>query len=100
MKLLFADSAINDLMDIKTYYREQGIEHIGDKFVSGIIAHLEILIKHPEIGRIVPEFAEPKIRELIHPPFRVVYWLDNPQIHVVRVWRSERFLQLPDLNQS
>ncbi|MBE0435161.1 MAG: type II toxin-antitoxin system RelE/ParE family toxin [Methylomicrobium sp.] len=100
MKLLIADSAINDLMDIKTYYREQGFEQIGDQFVSEIIAHLEVLIEHPEIGRMVPEFAESDIRELIHPPFRVVYWLDNPQIHVVRVWRSERLLQLPDLNQS
>ncbi|HBA66452.1 MAG TPA: addiction module toxin RelE [Methylococcaceae bacterium] len=100
MKLLFADSAINDLMDIKTYYREQGVEQIGDQFVSEIIAHLEALIEHPEIGRMVPEFAESDIRELIHPPFRVVYWLDNPQVHVVRVWRSERLLQLSDLNRT
>lgn len=100
MKLLFADSAINDLMDIKTYYREQGVKQIGDQFVSEIIAHLEVLIEHPEIGRMVPEFAESDIRELIHPPFRVVYWLDNPQVHVVRVWRSERLLQLPDLNRT
>lgn len=98
MKLLIADSAFNDLSDIKTYYLEQGVAHIGDKFVVDIIAHVEILVAHPEIGRIVPEFAEPNIRELIHPPFRVVYWLDNPQIHIVRVWRSERLLQLPDIN--
>ena len=98
MKLLIAVSALNDLLDIKIYYQEQGVEHIGDKWVAEIIAHLDILIEHPEIGRIVPEFAEPNIRELIHPPFRVVYWLDNPIIHVIRVWRSERLLQLPDLN--
>ena len=98
MKLLITDSAFNDLVDIKIYYQEQGVGHIGDKWVAEIIAHLDILIEHPEIGRIVPEFAEPNIREIIHPPFRVVYWLDNPIIHVVRVWRSERLLQLPDLN--
>lgn len=98
MQLLIADAAFNDLADIQSYYREQGVGHIGDKFVSEIIAHLEVLVEHPEIGRIVPEFAEPNIRELIHPPFRVVYWLDNPIIHVIRVWRSERLLQLPDLN--
>lgn len=98
MQLLIADAAFNDLADIQSYYREQGVGHIGDKFVSEIIAHLEVLVEHPEIGRIVPEFAEPNIRELIHPPFRVVYWLDTPIIHVIRVWRSERLLQLPDLN--
>jgi len=97
MRLLFAESAFNDLADIQAYL-EQGVPAIGDKFVSEIIAHAEVLIDHPEIVRIVPEFAEPKIRELIHPPFRVVYWLDAANIHVIRVRRSERLLQPPDPN--
>ncbi|HEY8160351.1 MAG TPA: type II toxin-antitoxin system RelE/ParE family toxin [Methylobacter sp.] len=95
MRLLFAESAFNDLADIQAYYLEQDIPNIGDKFVTEIIAHAEVLEDHPEIGRIVPEFDEPKIRELIHPPFRIVYWLDNQTIHVIRIWRSERLLQLP-----
>ncbi len=98
MRLLFAQSAFNDLADIQAYYQEQGVPAIGDKLVTEIIAHVDVLVDHPEIGRIVPEFAEPKIRELIHPPFRIVYWLDNETIHVIRVWRSERLLQLPDPN--
>jgi plasmid stabilization system protein ParE len=77
MRLSFAESAFNDPADIRAYYLEQGIPNIGDKFVTEIIAHAEVLEDHPEIGRIVPEFDEPKIRELIHPPFRIVYWLDN-----------------------
>ncbi len=95
MRLLFAESAFNDLANIQAFYLEQGIPNIGDKFVTEIIAHAEVLEDHPEIGRIVPEFDEPKIRELIHPPFRIVYWLDNQSIHVLRIWRSERLLQLP-----
>ena len=98
MPLLFADSAFNDLVDIQAFYRDQGVPPIGDKFVAEIIAHAEILVDHPEIGRMVPEFAEPKIRELIHPPFRIVYWLDSQTIHVIRIWRSDRLLQLPDQN--
>lgn len=98
MRLLFAQSAFNDLADIQAYYLEQGVPAIGDKFVTEIISHVDVLLGHPEIGRIVPEFAEPKIRELIHPPFRVVYWLDSQTIHIIRVWRSERLLQLPDPN--
>ena len=98
MRLLFAESAFNDLADIQAYYLEQGTSTIGDKFVAEIIAHTEVLEDYPEIGRIVPEFDEPKIRELIHPPFRIVYWLDNQTIHVIRIWRSERLLQLPASN--
>lgn len=98
MQLLIAGSAFNDLAAIQSYYREQGVGHIGDKFVSEIIAPLEVLAEHPEIGRIVPEFAEPNIRELIHSPFRVVYWLDTDTINVIRAWRSERLLRLPNTN--
>ena len=92
MTLLFAESAFNDLADIQAYYLEQGAPAIGDKFVAEIIARAEVLKGHPEIGRIVPEFDEPKIRELIHPPFRIVYWLDTQAINVIRIWRSERLL--------
>ncbi|MGZ5051729.1 MAG: type II toxin-antitoxin system RelE/ParE family toxin [Methylobacter sp.] len=98
MKLLFAESAFNDLADIQAYYREQGVPAIGDKFVTEIIAHVEVLEDYPEIGRIVPEYAESKIRELIHPPFRIVYWLDTETINVIRGWRSERLLHLPNSN--
>jgi len=44
----------------------------------------------------VPEFNEKNIRELIHPPFRIVYLNEERIIHVIRVWRSERLLNLTD----
>ena len=42
----------------------------------------------------VPEFAQPFLREMIHSPFRIVYRRDDRKVRVVRVWRSERLLQL------
>ena len=45
--------------------------------------------------RVVPEFDQPFLRELIHPPFRVVYRRDSRHVRIVRVWRSERELHLP-----
>ena len=47
------------------------------------------------MGRVVPEFDQPFLRELIHPPFRIVYRREPERIRVVWVWRSERLLQLP-----
>ncbi len=40
------------------------------------------------------EFNVDDIRELIHKPFRVVYLRESTSIFVVRVWRSERELEL------
>jgi len=94
LKILISDSAFNDLKTIKEYYADEGVPQIGDEFVIHIIAHIETLIDNPEIGRMVPEFNEKNIRELIHSPFRIIYLKEEKIIHVIRVWRSERLLNL------
>ena len=96
MKILFSHSALSDLEAIKEYYLQEGVPHIGEEFVISIINHIQTLKQHPDIGRLVPEFDNPKIRELIHPPFRVVYLREKTAVHIIRVWRSERILPLPD----
>jgi len=95
VKISFSRSAISDLENIRKYYLEQGVPHIGQDFVVAIIEHIETLSMHPDIGRVVPEFNDDSIRELIHSPFRVVYLRESKSIKVIRVWRSERLLKLP-----
>ncbi len=92
----FAESAIADLEAIRTWYIEIGAPDVGDRFVREIIARVEALGDHPEMGRMVPEFDQPFLRELIHQPFRIVYRRDPKHVRIVRVWRSERQLALPD----
>lgn len=96
MKILISDSAFDDLKAIEEYYTDEGAPQIGDEFIINIIAHIETLIDNPNIGRKVPEFDEKNIRELIHSPFRIVYLKEDKIIHVIRVWRSERLLNLKD----
>ena len=96
MRILVTNSAYQDLESIKEYYASEGVPQIGEKYVLEIIEHIETLLSHPEIGRQVPEFETPTIRELIHPPFRVIYLRDEKVIRIVRIWRSERKLALPD----
>ena len=61
-----------------------------------IIEPIETLSKHPDIGRVVPEFDDELIRELIHSPFRIVYLHDSKSVNTIRIWRSERLLNLPE----
>ena len=93
----FAESALRDLEGIRAWYAEQGVPEVGDRLVAEIFQQLERLVDHPELGSVVPEFDQPFLRELIHPPFRIVYRRDPVRVRVVRVWRSERLLRLsPD----
>ncbi len=96
MELHIARSALEDLQAIQAYYAEQDVPHIGDEYVAAILKHSEILEGHPDAGRIVPEFSMDHIRELIHPPFRVVYLRREADIVLLRIWRSERKLELPE----
>lgn len=90
----FAPSALSDLEGILAWYAEQQVPEVGRRFVDEIVARIGTLAQHPGIGRVVPEFDMRVLRELIHPPFRVVYRNDPGRVHIVRVWRSERLLKL------
>jgi plasmid stabilization system protein ParE len=94
-RVTFAESAIQDLEELRSWYLAQGVPAIGRRLVAEILQRIEHLPRNPDIGRIVPEFGQPFLRELIHPPFRIVYRRDPGRIRVVRVWRSERILKLP-----
>lgn len=73
MELRIAQSALDDLLDIQKYYREQDAPQIGLDLLTAILKQAEMLQRHPDAGRIVPEFSEAPIRELIQGPFRVAY---------------------------
>ncbi len=94
MIISFAESALRDLEDIKIWYAEQGVPDIGERLVLEVLQRVEALVDHPDMGR-VPEFDQIFLRELIHPPFRIVYRRNLSRIRIVRVWRSERLLRIP-----
>ena len=92
----FAESAVADLEAIKEWYADQGVPDVADRILSGVFERVERLHEHPDMGRVVPEFSESFLRELIYPPFRIVYHRSTKLIRVIRVWRSERLLVLPE----
>ena len=95
IKISFAGSALGDLEDVLEYYKEAKIPHVGERLVSQVIKDIELIGKQPEMGRVVPEFELDYLRELIRPPFRIVYRRERNEVRIVRVWRSERLLVLP-----
>jgi plasmid stabilization system protein ParE len=95
VNISFAASALGDLEELLDYYRKQDVPHVGERLVAEIIHDIELLSRQPGMGRVVPEFEAPHLRELIRPPFRIVYRYDRNRVRIVRVWRSERSLKLP-----
>jgi len=91
-----SESAIVDLQEIRAWYEEQHAAEVGERLVAQVLDRVESLAENPELGRMVPEFEQNWLRELIHPPFRIIYKREPDAVQVVRVWRSERLLTMPE----
>lgn len=63
-----------------------------------LISRTGLLAGSPELGRIVPEFEDPFIREIIVRSYRVVYRLDDVRhlVEVIRFWHAAR--GTPEIN--
>jgi plasmid stabilization system protein ParE len=96
----FAESALGDWAGIQEWTAAEGVPEVGDRLVAKIFQRVEVLADHPDIGRIVPEFGQPFLRELIHPPFGIVYRRDALRVRILLVWRSERLLRVPASDRS
>ena len=84
----FAESALADLEAIRAWHAEQDVPEVGERLIGEIVASIEVLADHPDMGRIVPEFEQSFLRELIRPPFRIVYRRDPEHVRVVRAERA------------
>jgi plasmid stabilization system protein ParE len=94
-RITFAASAIKDLEDMQAYSTGEGVPDAGKRLTAEIVAKIERLAAHLLSGRVVPEFNAEHLREIIYPPFRIVYRRDKNKVRVVRIWRSERLLRMP-----
>jgi toxin ParE1/3/4 len=48
---------------------------------------------HPKLGRIVPELADPSVRECFLYSYRLIYELTGDTIHVLAVIHGKRLLE-------
>jgi plasmid stabilization system protein ParE len=96
-RIWLAESAVGDLEGIRDWYVSQSAPQVGERVVREILTCLDQLAAFPESGRVVPEFDQPWLRELVRPPFRIVYRLEPDRVRIVRVWRAERLMAGLDL---
>jgi toxin ParE1/3/4 len=64
----------------------------AERFASALIEKLKLLREQPLLGRVVPERADPGLREIIHRPYRIVYRVSEQRktVEVLRFWHGAR----------
>ena len=96
-QVVLSPSARADLRDIVRYISFDAPDR-ALQFGRYLISHTRLLARTPELGRIVPEFEDPFIREIIVRSYRVVYRLDHSRhsVDVIRFWHAAR--GTPEIN--
>lgn len=88
----FTNRAVDDLDAIGDYHAHYSSVY-ASQLQDGIINRAEALRQFPELGRVVPEFNNPSIRELLHKPYRIVYRLvSQARIDILTIQHSSRHL--------
>ena len=64
----------------------------ADRWVRSIFARVKQLSAYPASGRMVPEFARPTLRQLPHPPHRIIYRRDPTRVVILTVRHSREEL--------
>jgi toxin ParE1/3/4 len=93
VKITWTAAAIEDLKEIFDFIAEDSIRY-AIITTSKIYQTVEVLAYKPRLGRMVPEFNEKFIRELIANNYRIIYRIkSDTQVDILRVYHSARLLR-------
>jgi toxin ParE1/3/4 len=90
-RVVLSPSARADLRDIVRYISFDAPDR-ALQFGLFLISRTRLLAQSPELGRVVPEFQDAFIREIVVRLYRVVYRLDDSRhlVEVIRFWHAAR----------
>ncbi len=90
--LIWTEPAVADLEEIGQFISKDN-PPAAEKVGSKIIREAENVAAFPRLGRIVPEFGNPQIREIISQSYRVIYKFDEEGdlVAILRIWHGADF---------
>src|SRR5437660_548955 len=92
VNLEWSDHAKLDLREIQAYHGRNAPKAAA-AFVKKLRAAVGLLRRHPEMGAIVPEWQDPRYREIQYGNYRIIYKYVEPVVSIVTVWRASRPLR-------
>lgn len=97
MQIIWTQEALEQLIDIEDYIARGNPERAA-KFVDQLIDHAESLLENPRTGRVVPEIANPDIRDLIFNKYRLVYRIGEKRLEILTIFAGHRLLRIDEIN--
>jgi toxin ParE1/3/4 len=90
-QIAWTQSAVDDLAEISSYIAKDS-EFYAAAVVRELIEAARSLDRFAERGRLVPEYRNPSIRELLVRNYRLIYEVSADGTHVLRIVHGARRL--------
>lgn len=98
LKVLWTENAIQDLLGIKAYIAQDSID-CAEEWVAELYSAGENLSQFSSRGRIVPEFNQDNLRELLIVNYRLVYRTKPTTVEIITIFEGHRQLKAKDLKK-
>lgn len=93
VEVRFTDPAYDDLADIEAYISQNSPAN-ARALINKIVDRVTVLETFPEVGRVVPEYQNPTIRQLLEGSYRIIYRIKSEElIEIIRVIHGKRRLE-------
>lgn len=92
MKVIWSKESLNRLIEIEEFIAQDNPSRAVE-FTEFLVSKSSLIEKNPRMGRIVPEFSDPDIRELIIKGYRLVYRIKKERIDILTVFEGHRLIR-------
>lgn len=88
--------ALEDL-DAVCLFIARDAPQVASVFAGRAFEATDRLQNHPNMGRVVPEFGDDAVREILVYSYRLIYRIVGDQVHVLTIHHGARSLGADDL---
>lgn len=96
MQIEITEPALQNLTDIKEYIGHDS-KYYANIFINNLFNKIDNILTFPKAGRVVPEYKNQDIREIIYHNYRIIYLINESAdiIYILTVIHGSR-----DLNKQ
>jgi len=93
VKIKWTKHALEELDDIANY-----ISIDSPKYAQILVKQIYEMVSHlkqfPKLGRKVPEYGDPELREILYKTYRIIYLVKKEHLEIISIIHGSRKLNL------
>lgn len=92
-QIRWSPRAASNLEEICTFIAEDS-EHYARLFAKRILTIIKSIPQFPKSGRVVPEYKDENLREMIYQYYRIIYRIKGNVIEIVAICHGTKLMKI------